>query len=396
MPVFHTVKELITVLSKGSDLLNDMFIKRKTTTISYDEALATLGGDEDRLRLLIKDDILLQTGSILEIGDAYMSFFENVLEVNEEINVASVRQYVDSLKLNINSYLSAQSEQKKMNFLKEIRHIFRSIDQATQRNVIDLKRNVDNTYKQEEEYRLKKLRLKDFDQKVSDIAELIRQTENQMNQQPIFFSNATDVLLRQTVNEVRNDLKETAHALIDIQKQIIDYLNRIEYQSKLIKKVRQLKYLKDMLIIRDSAELDNVLIPRNPVWMSGEIRFSTKVSIDFLRNDDRALEILNHVRKYLSRETVLPKQLSGRIEPEYFDMQTETMRMFNHQEMFNAFKAQGNDLFNFIKNYPFKEETTEEDRLVLFLQLASQFPDDLNFTGEYRDFRNIQYPIILP
>lgn len=396
MATFRTLKELIRGLQNGDKLLVDMFNKRKTMAIKYDDALETLDGDENKLRYLIVHGVIIQTGNTLELDDNYLQFFENVLEVNEDINIASVQQYISKLNLNINSYLAADTERRKSQLMRDIRHLFRSIGQITQRNVIDLKRNVENTYKQEPDFKIKKLRLADFDEKCKIIAELILQTEKLMDGQAIFFSSAMDVLLRQTIYDVRSSLRESSHGLIDIQKQIIDYLNRIEYQSQLVKKIRQLKYLKDQFMLEESTNVKEILGHLNPVWMEPVLRFSTKVSIDFLRNDDAALAILHDVRQHLSRKILIHQRLSGKIESEYLRVESEPMREFNHQELFNAFKAQGYDLFNYLRIYNFDWDTTLEERLVLFLQLASQFPDEIRFTGETRILKNIEYPIILP
>lgn len=396
MPAFKTLKELIRGLQTGDRLLVDMFNKRKTVSIRYDDAVDTLDGDENKLRFLISHGVIEQTGNTLELDDNYLHFFENVLEVNEDINVESVRQYIGRLRLAIDSYLAAESDLRRRQFLNDTRHTLRSINQTTRRNIIDLKRNVENTYKQEPNFKLKKLRLTDFDRKSRDIVELIRQTEQLLDRQTVFFRTAMDAALQHTVNEVRLGLGESAHALIDIQKQIIDYLNRIEYQSRIVRKVRALKYLKDQFMIEENTNVRAVLNANNPVWMEPAARYSTKVSVSYLQNSDEALVILGNIRRQLTRKTVVRQRLSGQIDSEYLTPQQETMRVFNHQELFNAFKAQGSDLFTFVMHYDFHVVTSLEERLVLYLQLASQYTEELRFTGGMRTCRQFEYPIILP
>lgn len=396
MATFQSIKELTRGLQQGAKLLGDMFMKRKTVSIRYDDAVDTLDGDENRLRYLINFGVVVRNGDFLELDDVYQQFFEEVLSVNEEINIAAVQTYISKLKLGIESYLAAENSQRKAQFLREIRHTFLSIDKATIRNVVDLKRNVDDTYKQEPNFKIKKLRLNDFDEKRKQIVELIRQTEKVMDEQTIFFASAMDVGLKQTVSEVRIGLHESAHGLIDIAEQIIDYLNRIEYQSRLVKKIRQLKYLKDQFMIQDSTDINDQLAQRNPVWMEKLPKYSTKVSLDFLRNDDAALDILNDVRRRLSKKTLIKSRLAGKIDDRYLEESQEISRAFNHREIINGFLAQGTDLFNYVWSYRFQTETDREQRLVLFLQLASQYNDDIRYTSEIQILDNIEYPIIYP
>ena len=397
MATYQSIKELTRGLQQGAKLLNDMFLKRKTVAIKYDDALETLDGDENKLKHLINFGVIVQTGDFLELDDTYQRFFEEVLAVNEDINIASVQTFIGKLKLGIDSYLAAENNNsRKAQFLREIRHTFKSIENATRRNVVDLKRNVDDTYKQEPNFKIKELRLKDFDEKAKQIGELIRQTEKVLEEQTIFFANATDIGMKQTLTEIRVGLKESAHGLIAISAQIIDYLNRIEYQSKLVRKTRQLKYLKDQFMIEESTDVKELLSKVNDVWMEKQPKYLTKVSLDFLRNDDAALEILCNIRKRLSKKVTIKSRLAEKIDEKYLEEQQETTRMFNHQEIINGFLAQSSDLFYYVWNYQFESETDQEMRLVLFLQLASQYNDNLRYTSDFKMMNNVEYPIIYP
>ena len=206
MPTYNSIKELTRGLQQGAKLLNDMFIKRKTVSVKYDDAVETLDGEENRLKHLINFGVIIQSGDTLELDDAYQRFFEEVLAVNEDINVASVQTYISKLKLGIESFLAADTPTRKAQYIREIRHTFKSIENATRRNVVDLKRNVEHTYKQEPNFKIKELRLRDFDEKAKHIAELVRQTEKVMDEQTIFFANAKDLGLKQTIREVKEGL----------------------------------------------------------------------------------------------------------------------------------------------------------------------------------------------
>lgn len=400
METFRDLRELIRWLGRGQTLLADMFSKRKTIAIRYDDAVETLDGNEQILQYLIRHGVIIQNAESLELDDAYQTFFENVLDINEDINVASVEQYVKTLKLNINSWLATDSEKRKAQFMRAIRHTFRNIDLVTRKNVIDLKRNIDITFKQEPDFKVKKLRLNDFDEKRQQIVSLISETNKIIDQQTIFFKTAMDVDLMMTVNDVRMGLRETTHGLIAIGAQIIDYLNRIDYQSRIVRKIRQLKYMRDQQMLADSTDIEQVLGAVNDVWMEPRNRYRTFVSLDFLRNEDSAIDILQHVRRRLSKKTIIRSRLAGKIDDNYLHTATDVQHMFNHRELINSFLAQSADLFTFIWNYPFQTKTTAEERLVLFLQLASQYDRNERFEQQTETVaignRTILYPIIYP
>ena len=396
MATFRSIRELTRALQQGSKLLSNMFLQRKTVAVKYDDALDTLDGDENKLKHLIAYGVIVQTGDALELDDAYQRFFEEVLAVNEDINISSVRMYIDKLNLGISSYLAAENNARRESFLREIRHTFKSIAGATSRNVIDLKRNVDDTYKQEPNFKIKELRLKDFDEKARLIGELIRQTERVIDEQTIFFASVADYGLRQTVSEVRDSLRESAHGLIAVSAQIIEYLNRIEYQSRLVKRVRQLKYLRDQFMIEQATNVKQLMAQTDAVWMESKPKYVTRVSLDFLRNEDAALEILDNIRRRLSKKTNIKSRLAERIDERFLEEQTETARAFNHQELLNGFMAQSSDLFYYVWHYSFTEALNRELRLVLFLQMASQYPEQMRYTGETKTIDNIEYPVIYP
>lgn len=377
-------------------MLNDMFRKRKTVALKYDEALEALGGDERRLKHLIEYGVIVRTDDALELEDVYQRFFEEVLAVNEDINVASVQTYISKLELGIDSYLMAENAARKSKLVREIRHTLKSIEKVTHRNVVDLKRNVDDTYKQEPDFKIKELRLRDFDKKAETIKELIRQTEKVIDGQPVFFANAMDNGMKQTVGEVKAGLRESAHGLIAVTGQIIDYLHKIEYQSVLVKKIRQLKYFMDQFMIEDDTDVKTVLSQTSPVWMEKQPKYVTRVSLDFLRNDDAALEILDDVRRRLSRKAGVKERMAGKIDKQYLDMMEETNTVVNHREVMNGFLAQGRDLFSYVWNYGLPQDAAAETRLVLFLQLVSQYEAELEFTPETGVINNIEYPKIYP
>ena len=83
--------------------------------------------------------------------------------------------------------------------------------------------------------------------------------------------------------------------VIELDRQIINYLNLIAYQDRLLKKVQKLKYLKDQLILDTNTNIRSMLDQTNPVWMEPRPKYTLKVSIPMLRNTDEGLRILQKV-----------------------------------------------------------------------------------------------------
>ena len=173
MNAFRDIDSLLRVISREKDILRFLFTSRKAPSLRSGQALENfLSSDERRLNLLLDHGVIRKTeeGGVLVLEETYLRFFEEVLEVNEEINVQSVKQHIDALNENIELWLTAGTDPQRFRYMGEIMRILRNISLSTHRNVIDLKRNIDSTYKNERDYGLKRKRLEILDRKRADIA----------------------------------------------------------------------------------------------------------------------------------------------------------------------------------------------------------------------------------
>ena len=390
---FRTIEELVKMLDREKLLFRDMFEKRKSLAYRTDFAMEIVDYKKERIQYLIDHGVIHENGDFLEMEDVYVQFFEDVLDMNEEISVSSVMEYIGSLKENINYCLEETNEHRKFMYQGNVRKILRKIGLRTLKNVVDLKRNVDVAYKQEPNYKIKKTRLKNLDEKRKGIKVLMQECEKMMDSQIVFFRMATHPEMQRTCMDVRNDFTEADHNLLEIEHQIIDYINQIEIQSALFKKIRRLKYLKDQLTWREDTNIARMLEDDNPLWMEKRPYNRVFLSLDMLRRNEDAYAL---IRKVASKNRVktLSRTEAEPLDPEFLSANTELMAGINLTEMWNAFKAQGNHLFAFIKDYPYKRERTLNDHIILYCQMATSHSDELRFMDEYETFENIEYALI--
>lgn len=390
---FRSIEELVKMLDREKVLFRDMFERRKSLAYRKEFALEVVDYRRERIQYLIDHGVIHENGDFLEIEDVYVRFFEDVLDMNEEISVASVREYIDLLRENINYYLQETNEHRKYQYQGNVRKILRKIGLRTLKNVVDLKRNVDVAFKQEPNYKIKMSRLTNLDEKRKGVKVLMQECEKMLDGEVVFFKMTIDPEMQRTCMDVRNDFTEADHNLLEIEHQIIDYINQIEQQSALLKKIRKLKYLKDQLTWREDSNVERMLEDDNPVWMEKRPYNKVFLSLDMLKSNEEAYAIIrkvackNNIRR-LSRTEADP------IDAEFLKGETENVTMINTTEMWNAFKAQGNHLFAFIRDYPYRFERTLSDHIILYCQMATQHSDELRITEEYESYENIEYAII--
>ena len=395
---FHSLEELIRALDRERKLLYALFQDRKRLSFRYSLAKELATKKDESLEFLRRFGIIHENGDFVELEDVYLKFFEEVLEVNEEINVASVKESIGSLNAAIDYYQSEKNATRKWGYLKDVKRILRNIALTTLRNVIDLKRNIDNTYKNEPTFVVKKKKLVHLDEKRKDIAALINECEKVIDEkQATFFLVAMDVELKDTVTDVKLQLKEVYHNLLELDRQIINYLNLIEYQNRLFEKVQKLKYLRDQMLLETNTDIKAKMDARNPVWMEPRPRYTLKVSLSMLRTTDTGLKILQDVAKGKSNDRLRKGNLAEPLTKEELTEQQKVLQTVDVREVKTAFMASGDNLFHFVMNYSgYRKQMADEEKLVLFCQIAAQYHDELVISEEYGRHGNIEFPFIYP
>ena len=379
-------------------MLHALFQDRKKLSFRYDLARELASKKDESLEFLKRYGIIRENADFVELEDVYLKFFEDVLEVNEEINVASVKESIGNLNNAIEYYLSENNPSRKYGYLRDVKRILRNISLTTLRNVIDLKRNIDNTYKNEPTFAIKKKKLVHLDEKRKDIAALINECEKVIDEkQTTFFMVAMDVQLKDIVTDVKLQLRDVYHNLLELDRQIINYLNLIEYQSRLLQKVQKLKYLRDQMLLDTNTDIQAQLQTRNPLWIEPRPRYSLKVSLSMLRNSEDGLKVLKDVALGKGNSRLKKGNLADPLTEDELTEQRKMLQMVDVREVKNAFMASSDNLFHFVMNYSgYRIQMDKEAKLVLFCQIATQYIDELNVQDEYGQSGEIEYPVIYP
>lgn len=390
---FRTIEELTKTLSREQRLLSEMFEKRKLIKFPKAIALKLVGENESRLSRLIDYGVVVETGNSLEIESDYLNFFEEVLNVNEEISVLSVQECINTLKEHITYFLQETNVNRKAGYQDSVRQLLKKTGFRTLKNVVDLKRNMDNTYKQEPNYLNKKTKLQNLDEKSHSIRSMIRECEKLMDNEQAFFIMANDPHMAKTCSNVRHDFVEAYHALMEIDRQIIVYINQIDQQNQLYKKIRKLKYLKDQVLIKTETNITQVLEDNNPLWMESRQYSKIRLSLEALRENDEIAKVLRRI----AERNGIQKTSRTEAEPltkEDLQEQVQLLKEIDPTEVWNAFAASSYNLFEFILRYNYTTKREIEDHATLFCQLVILHADECKMTGEYATYQNIEYPII--
>ncbi|WP_291275309.1 hypothetical protein [Flavobacterium sp.] len=389
-----SIKELIQILQWSKDLLIQMFEKRKDILYKYEYALEIL--DAERIDSLIEKGIIRVNGIYLELDDSFLDFFEQVLDVNEEINTAYIHENIEQIKETILYYLQENNESRKYGYLRTIKSSIRKTGRIILRNIFDLNRNIDNAFKTEPNYKIKITKLQHYDRKRENIITLIEQIAKLINEEELtFFRVALDEELKTITILLRHQLNESRHNLVELQTQIIEYLNRIKYQTEIIEKIRQVKYLKDQFELKTKTNFLEVLSKNISLLFEPKPSYSLKLSLEQLKQDsiyDLLLKV-NQKNKSGIKPTM---PVAGAMSNEYLNVETEEEIIINLDELKQNFIASGTDLFQFILYCSYPREVSFEEKVTIYCQMVSFYEKEFNVTETFNSHKEIEYAMVFP
>ena len=384
------------MLRREEKILTEFFQKRKLAGLKYDYIIDILENDDERLKYLIDKEVIRENYSSYELDGLYINFFEQILDANEEINLSYINENIETVKQNINYFINETNENKRNEYIRKIKNTLRNIGNITIRNVIDLKRNVDNTYKNEANYKNKILKLENFDKKNNDIKLLIEQTEKLVNENEYsFFKSAADDELQNIIVCLKINLDKSKHNIIEIKKQIINFLNQIQVQNRLIEKLHKIKYLKEQVTIRSATDIADILANNKDVIFDSLPQYPLKLSLELLQTDETAYESILKISERKKNGIKTTRPVAEEISQEFLNTQPEEEIIINYEIIKNAFLASGyNNLFDFVENYKYPKEVNFEDIVMVYCQLVSLYEKDLVFTENIQERNGVRFAVI--
>lgn len=396
MSRFDSIKELLNTLNRGNKLIAEMFEKRKLPSYRYDYAVELMENNEDIIKLLLNKNIIVQNGAYIELDDQFLNFFEDILEVNEEINTSFINENIQQVKEYATYYLQSNTEAERFRYLRNVKSVLQKIGRSTLRNIIDLNRNIENAFKTEPNYKIKLAKLENYKRKLESIQTLIEQTERLLREEEeTFFKLATDEGLKEIRIQLILDLTESRQNLIETRQQIIEYINQIKYQSKFIEKLKQLKYLRDQFEIKHKTNIREVLSHNNALVFETKPSYRLKLSIDNLQKDENIPLIIKVRNRYKSAINPL-KQAAVNLTAKDLEIEAEKEIYIDLYKVRNDFKQSGNHLFGFLLNYQFVRDVSFEERVTVFCQIISMFENELDLSDNFMKQNNIEYAVVYP
>lgn len=396
------VKDILSQLYHNRGVVEFLFANRENITVN--ELLAREDISAEQYQKLRSLDLLYEYESIVSLNDAVVAMFEDFMEIGE-VTPGFINDYINELKRHIRFYQEVHEHR----FLRSIKKYLKRINVALSREIIKLQKNVDDTYKNESNYRIKIQKLEDYREKRDTIIDFIKKTEEVIEETRGLFSLTNDTELYGIVNALKAGLIENLDFLIEIQTDITDYINKIQFQLDVYLKAMRLKEIKDHGALHYRTNFNETVKGLMPLRFNGIKGPRTKIAVDFLVTDEGHVLCQRIAEKYkISR--LMARGMAGKLPGDFKDKLIDNQIKMDTEKLVDRFLAQDKlNLFEFLIQYKFPKAVGEiklNDRLSLFVEIAMEYEKTLDFKYRLNYFeyeedetkrkRRLGYTIILP
>ena len=396
------VNDILSQLYQHRGVVEFLFANRENITVN--ELLAREDISQEQFQKLKSLDLVYEYENIISLNDAVVAMFEDFMEIGE-VTPGFINDYLNELHRHIRFY----QEARETRFLRSIKKYLKRINSALTREIIKLQKNVDDTYKNESNYRIKLQKLEDYREKRDTIIDFIKKTGDVVEETRNLFSLTNDSELYGIVVSLKGSLIENLDYLIEIQTDITDFINKIQFQIDVYKKAQRLKEIKDHGSLYFKSNFKEMVSGINALKHNGHKTPKTKIAIDFLYTDDGHVLCKRIAEKYkLTR--LMVRGLADKMAGNFKDKGLEQQIKLDTEKLVERFLVQTkNNLFEYLMEYKFPKAigtVTFEDRLSLFVEIAMEYQNNLDFKYrlQYHDYedagsqtkKRLGYTLILP
>lgn len=372
-----SIRDLVNLLYQSRDVIELLFGSKDS--VNKAEILARDDMSDEKLEKLVSYEIIHENNQTIGLDDRIVTFIEEFLEIGE-VTTSFINDNIQSLNENLKYYRIDSNTR----FLRNIKRSLKKISSATSREVMKLHKNIDDTYKNQDNYLIKLQELDKYKAKRDDIINLIKESEQIISEAQGFFNTVIDAELNSIVSDLRYVLVRNRDYLSEIQSQIIDYINRIQYQAAIYKKIQRLKELKDYEELKYKTNFIDVVTGTRALMFQRRNPLKARVSLDLLYSD-RGYTITRKLAGKLNLLRNHQQKPAGRMEDGFDANMLEESTSLNIDSLVEKFMDSRSDLFQFVINYKFPDKVgtlSLEKRISLYVGITIDYDHKLSISGK--------------
>ena len=389
------IKQLLSVLHSERKLFESLFEKRNSL-VGVHEVSSHIG--EDKLEYLLNAEVLSQSDDSIELDERVLSFFEEFLETNEDVEIGDVDELLINLRYNIELYQNEKdNEHSRERYLGKIKRILKKIPNLILKNLSLLQLHIGLTYKTQSSHKNKVLELEHYKLKLDKLMNIELKVQKALSHEESFFNivSSHETVFLSLRLKVR--LRELRVSLIELQKQVIEYINKTLHKQHFFEHIIKLKEMKSALEIKEKTNLLDLLqnMQTTPLFMSKPQRISTFLDTEEVYEFGFA-DMVEKIRHILPTQK-LSVSKADELEDSFFEAEEEAQYMIDTDALHLEFLDSKTDLFSFINEKEFELDQSLEEKITLYCQLALMYESEYDFNESARQkIEQYEYLLITP
>lgn len=386
------VKRLLRMLSLESSLLEMLFIKRDSVvTLSQLQELAREGSVER----LVESGLLVSDGSTVGLDEDIRTFFEAILDSSDEIEIGNIGELIDEIGSKITLFRNVSSSDLQQRYIRRIERVLKKIPMMISKSLIKLHQHIHLTYKSAEAYDAKRMELQYYKEKLELLTTIDTRLERTLTLEAGFFKNSVPQSTSTLYYELKAHMTQMRISLVDLQRQVVDYINKISPDVGFFKHITRLKALKNTYEIKEYTNIiEQVQKAPTALALLPKIAFSTQLEKEYAYSVDFSDFV---ERWFQRRDKALPEKApADAIDEAYFDEDEVEEYMVDTQRLHEEFSVSKEDLFTFVIRKDFGFEQDLDARLSTYCDMAGLYAKAYVLTDETGKHGDYDYLIIYP
>ncbi len=386
------VKRLVKMLASESVLLEMLFIKRDGIVSLSQVQEFTKEGSVERL---VESGLLVSDGSSVELDEDIRTFFEMVLDSSDEIEIGNIGELIDEISSKITLYRNIDTYELRQRYIRRIERILKKIPIMISKSLIKLHQHIHLTYKSADAYESKRMELHYYKEKLGLLVAIDKRLESTLTRETGFFKHSVPQSTSNLYYDLKAHLTQMRISLVDLQRQVVDYINKISPDVGFFKHITRLKALKNTYEIKEYTNIKKqILQSKTPLALIPKLTFSTQLEKEYAYSVDFS----DYVERWFARRSKeLPEKApADAIDAAYFDESEVSEYIVDTERLHQEFQDAKSDLFTFVLGKEFGFEQDLEARLSTYCDMAGLYAKEYHLSDEFGQHEDYQYLIIYP
>lgn len=360
------IEKLFSNLNYHKDFIFYLF-EHRDKVIKYEECEKFIS--YEKLEVLENFELIEKIDEKVFLDIRVVEFLENYLNIDENIEVSIIFEKLKDLKHKIAILLEYKNKQNSI--IPQIRRELKKCDFILVQNLFKLRIHIDRVYKNIDEFKLKIIELRFYEQKLKELTLALEEFSEFLHLYHSKLSLFYNSELNELVKIIKTNHIQINKSLIPLTQDVCEYINKATQKNIFIEKITKLKELKDSLNIKENTDIlkhiDSFDILENSISL--KTRLDEKILRD--ENFNNLLEKTSQLKPKTKKATAIEFHEQN-LEFEFVDIYSLHLN----------FKFSNQNLIEFLLSNNELKEKTFEDIMQIYCKLVLLYENDYKILDE--------------